>query len=321
MIMRPAAVDQRMPPPAELPPVEQLLHAAPVRRARRELLVGVFVLVSLAVVVGALFALTDASMFHRRYLLTSIVADASGLRNGDPVRMRGVNIGRVRRFDMVAEGVAIRLEIDRRFTVPVDSRVLVRSSGLLEGMIVDVLPGSERGLLRDRATVRASSAEGLLEQAGNLGARTDTILTQIGKIVSPGTAESVARSAALLPNLLGALAATIEQERGDLRELGASLRRSAAELERATAGGRIGQAVDNADSALIQLELAAHSLVHASASLDSILARTERGTGTLGRLTHDDALYEQLLRASTNLSLLAEDVRKNPGRYVKLRIF
>jgi phospholipid/cholesterol/gamma-HCH transport system substrate-binding protein len=321
MIMRPPAIDHRMPQMAELPAEEQLLRAALVRRAHRELLVGVFALISLAVMIGALFVLTDAAMFHRRYLLTSIVADASGLRNGDPVRMRGVNIGRVRGFDMVPEGVAIRLEIDRRFSVPADSRVFVRSSGLLEGMIVDVLPGSEHQPLPDRATVRAYSAEGLLEQAGNLSSHTDSILTQIGNIVSPGTAESVARSAALLPNLLSALAATIEQERGDLRELGTSLRRSAAELERATANGRVGQAVDNVDSALVQLKLAAHSFAHASASLDSILARTERGSGTLGRLTRDDALYEQLLRASTSLSLLAEDVRRNPGRYVKLRIF
>jgi phospholipid/cholesterol/gamma-HCH transport system substrate-binding protein len=205
--------------------------------------------------------------------------------------------------------------------VPTDSRVLVRSSGLLEGMIVDVLPGSAAEMWRNEASAGATPAPGLLERADQLSTRADTILAQIQSIVSPQTARSVARSADLLPTLLTALAATIEQERADLRDLGASLRRSAAELERASANGRLERTAAHADSALAELDDAARSLTHASAALDSILARTERGSGTLGRLTHDDALYDQLLRASANLSLLAEDVRKNPGRYVKLSIF
>jgi phospholipid/cholesterol/gamma-HCH transport system substrate-binding protein len=299
----------------------ELMRAAPVRRARREVVVGLFVLVGAIVILSAFLTLTDASMFHRRYLLTSVVADARGLRNGDPVRMRGVHIGRVRRFDMVREGVAIRMEIDRRFRVPADSRAVVRSSGLLEGMMVDVLPGAAPGALGDQAFIPAQPGAALLEKADQLSNRADSILAQIQTIVSPENARNVGRSIDVLPRLLTTLAQTLEQERGDLRELGASLRRSAAELERATANGRLERTVGNADSALVQLTGAGRSLAHASAALDSLLSRTERGSGTLGRLTHDDALYDQLLRTSTSLGLLAEDVRRNPGRYVKLSIF
>jgi ABC-type transporter Mla subunit MlaD len=104
MIMR-APADLKMPAADAAPQADELLRRSlPVRKARRELLVGVFVFVGIAVILAALFTLTDASMFHRRYEITTIVTDASGLRNGDPVRMRGVNIGRVRRFDMVPEG-------------------------------------------------------------------------------------------------------------------------------------------------------------------------------------------------------------------------
>ena len=40
-----------------------------------------------------------------------MVPDAGGVRRGDPVQMRGVNIGRVVGFGMVPEGVEIRLEL------------------------------------------------------------------------------------------------------------------------------------------------------------------------------------------------------------------
>ena len=47
--------------------------------------------------------------------------DAGGMRNGDPVQMRGVNIGRVTGFDMVPDGVAVTMEIYNRYFVPEDN--------------------------------------------------------------------------------------------------------------------------------------------------------------------------------------------------------
>jgi hypothetical protein len=95
-------------------------------------------------------------------------------------------------------------------------------------------------------------------------------LLQIQGIISPQTARNVTHSAELLPALLNALAGTIEQERSDLRELGGSLRRSAAELERAVASGRLERTVERTDTVLVQLDAAAtRSLARVSHSIPS----------------------------------------------------
>ena len=54
----------------------------------------------------------------------------------------------------------------------------------------------------------------------------------------------------------------------------------------------------------------------------------ERGEGTLGRLSKDDALYlkashafDEASRAAAELARLGEDVRRHPERYVKLSLF
>ena len=54
----------------------------------------------------SLFA-TDAATFRGRYIITTFVPNAGGIRRGDPVQMRGVNIGRVTDFQMVPDGVAV----------------------------------------------------------------------------------------------------------------------------------------------------------------------------------------------------------------------
>jgi phospholipid/cholesterol/gamma-HCH transport system substrate-binding protein len=70
------------------------------------------------------------------------------------------------------------------------------------------------------------------------------------------------------------------------------------------------------------------SLGRASRSIESVLGRMERGEGTLGRLSKDDALYlkasralDQASRAAEELARLGEDVRRHPERYVKLSLF
>ena len=92
--------------------------------------VGLFLILGLMAVLAALFVLTDAAIFRGRYIVSTHVADAGGIRRGDPVQMRGVNIGRVQRFQIDKDRVEIRLELEGEYPVPKDSHVELKSSGL-----------------------------------------------------------------------------------------------------------------------------------------------------------------------------------------------
>jgi ABC-type transporter Mla subunit MlaD len=55
--------------------------------------------------------------------------------------MRGVNVGRVRRFALLDDGVLITLEINGEWEIPADSRTRLAGMGLLGGRTVEILPG------------------------------------------------------------------------------------------------------------------------------------------------------------------------------------
>ena len=63
------------------------------------------------------------------------------------------------------------------------------------------------------------------------------------------------------------------------------------------------------------------SLDRAVASLRAVLDRIDRGEGTLGRLSTDDSLYQNLNRAAESVSALLDDVRANPKKYINVSIF
>lgn len=307
---------------------DELLAAMPRSGGGREVKVGIFAILGVVATVITLLLLTDPGMFRGRMSVTTAVTDAGGLRRGDPVQMRGVNIGRVQEFDIGTDSVQIRLELERDYPVPADSYVLLRSSGLLGGMVAQVVPGASGQDLRGGERIPGRTERGVLDPGAGIASRADTVLARVEDLLNRQTLDDVGAGAGDLRLALADLSRLVAEQRRELSGLGTSLRASAGNVERATSGPELERAIARADSAAAALHVTAGRLDAASATLGEILGRMERGEGTLGRLSADDALYEnanaaaaEWRAAAESLSALAADIRANPRRYFNLEIF
>lgn len=305
------------------PSDEEIMDAVPRGASGREARLGVFVLVGLVSFVLILFLLTDPATFRGRYLIQTRVEDAGGVRAGDPVQMRGVNIGRVSGFEMTEDGlVDITLEIEGEWNIPEDSYTRLAGAGLFGGRTMEVVRGDAESYVNggDRIPGEGDSGDPL-EQFTQLGDQAGSVMDRVETLLSGETVESVQGSARELEGLLQELAALMDDQRGALNDLTGSLNRSAEGLEAAVGGPEAARAVARADSALAVLGDVTDNLDVASSSLRTVLERMERGEGTLGRLSRDEALYDNLNRAVERMAFLAEDIQENPGRYIRLSVF
>jgi len=304
------------------PTDEELRNAIPRDKRRLEFRVGIFVLVGIASTLIALFLFTDPSTFRGRYRVTTDVADAGGIRRGDPVQMRGVNVGRVLAFSMDPGGVIITLEIEGAWEIPSDSRTRLASGGILGGRTVEIVEGRSSQPVRGGGHLPGESTGDLTDIATDLGEGAQSVLGQIQALLADPTVDAIQGSAEELQELLGRLSRLAEEQGREIAQLTASLNRSAAGLEDATASGEdLARAVARADSALGTVNQTSQVVLEASEALQTILGRMERGEGTLGQLSANPALYETLREAIESVRLLTDDIRENPGRYVKIEIF
>lgn len=304
------------------PSEQDLRNATPREAVDRSARVGIFVLVGFASFVACLFLLTDPATFRGRYFLTTTVSDVGGLRKGDPVQMRGVNVGRAHAFELRDDEVLVTLEMEGEWRVPVDSRTQLVELGVLGGKIVEILPGSSNEMLPPGANIPGTESEGLLGTAEALGERADGIMSRVETLLAPPTVENVRQSAQELEALLAEVNGIMKAQGQEVARLTASLNRTAAGLEDVGAAGPdIASAAARADSALAQLITTSARLDEATSSLSTILTRMENGEGTLGRLSTDDELYERLTAALESVTLLATDLREHPSRYVKISVF
>jgi phospholipid/cholesterol/gamma-HCH transport system substrate-binding protein len=298
------------------------------RRRRREVWVGLFVVAGLLGILIVLTTMTDAALFRGRYIVSTIVPDASGIRNGDPVQMRGVNIGRVNGFKIGTDEVEVRLEIEGIYPVPKDSVVELKAAGLLGGLVADVIPGQSSEMAQWGDVLEGRSGIGLFDKMDTLAGDADDVALRVKALLSDQMVDDLQGSAGEARALLQKVSGTVSEQRGELKALTQSLRRSAEGLEKVTTGDELEKTVQQMQALTERADEVLAGLDSSSKSLESILGRIDRGEGSLGKLTTDDELYDNVASAAasleqtaTELQALLEDVRLKPKKYLKLSLF
>jgi phospholipid/cholesterol/gamma-HCH transport system substrate-binding protein len=282
----------------------------------------------LAATVITLAVMTDAALFRGRYIVTTSVPSAGGIRKGDPVQMRGVNIGRILGFTISQQGVDVRLEIEGEYPIPRDSRVEVKASGLLGGMVAEIVPGASAEKVGWGDRLPGASGIGLFDKMDSLAGEADKVALKVQNLLSDEMVEDLQGGAQGARKTLESLQAVLREQRGELRALTASLRRSAEGMEKVTTGPELERTVRRVDDLAERLDGTLATLDRSSRSVESILARMDRGEGTLGRLSTDDTLYRNASEATANLNKatkelneLLVDFRAHPRKYINLKVF
>jgi phospholipid/cholesterol/gamma-HCH transport system substrate-binding protein len=307
----------------------------PTKGANQTLWVGVFLILGLVAGLAALFILTDAALFRGRYIVTTHVPNAGGIRRGDPVQMLGVNIGRVQRFKIDSSGVAIRLELEGEYDVPSDSHVLLKSSGLLGGMVADIVPGEAKTRIGNGATLPGQSEEAMMDTANRMAIQVDAVLGRVQRLMSDTNLDAISRTTTNLDagsgqmrKLLADVNVAVNDQRRELATLSASLQRSAVGFEKVATGPEIERTLKQVDAATARMDAVMSSLEKASGTMENVMGRLERGEGTAGKLMRDEELYRNMNaamlnmnQATVNINKLSEEIRRDPKKYLKLSVF
>lgn len=115
---------------------------------RKHVIETVLGAVVLLVAIGFLifaFTATDIGPRGNGYEVTAAFGDASGVRNGTEVRMSGVRIGSVVRYQLDPDSfdAVVTFSIDPSIKLPTDTSARILPDGLLGGTYVSLTPGGE----------------------------------------------------------------------------------------------------------------------------------------------------------------------------------
>ncbi len=304
-----------------------------------EVTVGVLITVSVIVLVLGTLWLARGGL-KPGYPLYTRFQWGQNLKTGQPVLLAGVSVGNVGDVTLRREGyLDVLLRIDDQYTIPKGSKATVKAVGIFGDVAVALTPP---------LPVPASSyAPGDTVPPGPPAADFDQILSRVDSIgtsvsklahaiqvelVETGTLKDIHKTVASAAELSAALHVAITEQNHNISQTLALQNQNLTQTLGAfrDAANHIGKVVDSTqvDSIIRNARRASQNTANLVANIDStnaqiraLLFQVQRGNGTLGKLASDTLLYSDLRHTVASMDSLLVDFKKNPRKYINLKIF
>jgi phospholipid/cholesterol/gamma-HCH transport system substrate-binding protein len=114
------------------------------KQARLETLVGFLVIIVAAVFFTFAYNIRNVSKGGNGYTLVANFQNIDGITAGSDVKLAGIKVGRVESLVLTDDTyyASAKLFINELVEIPVDSRAIVSTSGLLGGTYIRINPGA-----------------------------------------------------------------------------------------------------------------------------------------------------------------------------------
>jgi phospholipid/cholesterol/gamma-HCH transport system substrate-binding protein len=298
-----------------------------------EVKLGMAIFAAVIVFVGGIIYLRGVDFQKREYTLTILYNNVNGLQEGNPITIAGLAVGKVEEMKLIGTAIAVKVQIQNKVQFPVDSKAYIKSSSLMGGKLIAITPGIESGVLHNGDTLTGSYEADLTELTSTLAPISSNVLGILERVNSTfdektrhniqGILADVNRSSSELERIIHDEGQRLDFAIGNFALFSSNLSRFAINLDSIALSQRT-----NLDTSMATIRIVTYNLQQASQnlksttqSLDVVLGKIEKGHGTLGKLIHEEKLYNDIDSLASNLYLLVKDLRENPDKYVKVSVF
>ncbi len=263
--------------------------------------VGLFFVLAAMAAVLMLEVSDNFSFFKKTYTLHADFNNVNELKEGDPVKLAGVQIGRVEGIALGGgEGkpvrVTLRIGEEHQARITSDATATIKFTGLMGQNFIAITPGLDSVALETGALLRSQDAADL-----------NTMLTTMNSVASGIEAVTDSFKGVKIDSIVGPMAKFLQSNTNRMYNIVENME---------TISGQLAQGKGVAGKLLNDEELF-HSLSRTVANMEKISTAVSSGEGTVGKLIADDALYRQLDTIATDFGQLSADLKAVSAKIAK----
>lgn len=299
----------------------------------KELLIGLCVLATLLILFFGIDYLKGINVFKAANYYYASYTDVAGLAQSAPVTVNGYKVGLVREIEYEYDNpgyVKVELSLDRKLKVPTGTEAVLVTDMLGTSSIeLKMASGKEYHAVGDKLI--GVNSKGLMDNVsneilpavGNMVPKIDSLLTAVTALVTnPAMTSSVKRLDNIMANLetstrqLSAVMASVPNIAGDakvtmgnVREISQNLTGLSADLSAAAA-----------ELKKMPLDSTLNNVYRITANLEYITRQLNSKNSSAGLLLTDPTLYNNLVNATASVDSLLIDIKKNPKRYISIKL-
>jgi len=289
---------------------------------KQEITVGTLVLVGAALFIWGTMWLGGRG-FSREPVVSISFTDAGTLKRGSPVKVSGVQLGTVQEIEYQDYGkVLVRIDLDPRVHPKKDAAAELSSVGLVADAVINFNPGSAAEPLAPDAIVIGTIDKGFMAIGEELSTKAKEVMNNLNELTNKRLADDLSRTLGAVQRLADLYANPKTGPTAELSRTLTEVQRMGDRLDSTLNELKLSGTIAHADSlmeSLSKLSGGAHSTAQ---RLDTLLARVNRGEGSLGKFATDSAFYANAQRLLKSLQEFVDDLKKHPGKLgVTVRVF
>jgi phospholipid/cholesterol/gamma-HCH transport system substrate-binding protein len=297
----------------------------------REFKTGIIVIGGILLFILGFSYLKSTPLFEKSKTFYAVYKNVGGLQPGTPVTINGFNVGTVNdiKFKDASGYLVVTFSVSSNFEFSKNSKAELYDTGIIGGKGIQIIPvfdGAPMGqsgdtlltdtrpglteLLQQKLTPLQLKVEGAVSNA-------DSLLMNVNDVLDDKTRNSLRES-------IQGLTAVIENFRKSAETLNGLMETNKSHIDSSLTNiHAITSNFARLSDTLVAANLGAtiKNLEATMGNLNALLAKVEKGEGSLGKLMKNEELYNNMADASRELDLLLQDFRLNPKRYVNVSVF
>ena len=272
---------------------------------------GIFVALAVVATVVIIEMLGGPEHFMRGYRLKAQFDNVQELKEGDRVKMAGVEVGRVEKIQLEGERALVTMKMKHNVRVQTDSVATIKFTGLMGQNFVSLDFGSSQVAATEGTMLKSKEQPDL-----------SVVMAKIDDVASGVQNLTKSFSGLKIDELLGPFVDFMKDNRAPLTATISNINSVSAQISKGQ--GTVGKliydqtlydtamaTVSNLQSTLADAQV---TVAHARAVVDQI----NEGEGTVGKLIKDPTLYNETTSAMIQAKEILEKVNQGKGSVGKM---
>ena len=280
------------------------------------------------------------SLFTTDNIFYAKFDNVEGLEASNPVSINGLKVGQVDQIIPITEPdgkihFVVKVTVDDNFEFSKRSTLEIFEPGLMSGkeMRVNLAYGSPMAKDGDtlKGAFKLSMMNNISSQVGPVKDQLQIVLKRVDSLMMNANAITDAQNQQAIRALLSSLNRTVTSFESTSQQTNALLANNDPRIQKMldnanlatvsakTTIDKYGRVADEVDVQKLNNTIDKLSLT--ADKLNGIISGIQNGEGSLGKLTKDEQLYNNLNESSANLNNLILDLKANPKRYLNFSVF
>ncbi len=274
---------------------------------------GIFVALAVIAAVLILETIGGIERFQRGYHVNAEFNNIQDLKEGDRVKMAGVEVGRVEKItlDETNNKVRVTMKLKKDVIVKTDSTARIKFTGLIGQNYISL----DFGTGSVTATNDALLATADQPDFNRMMEKLDNVASGIDRMTRNFSGEKI-------DNLLGPFTDFLTANKEPLTASIANLRAISTQISKGE--GTMGRLIyddalyNSAMASVSNMNGVAGDIKLAVSDARNMLEEAKNGNGTIGKLVKDDSLYRESVASMSSLHEILEKINKGNGSVGKL---